>query len=80
VTTPTPGCFVYLVRHGRTHLNAEGVVRGHLDVPLDDAGRDQAQRLAHMLIGLEVAAVISSPLTARPPDRRRDRGRHRSAH
>jgi hypothetical protein len=39
VTTRKVGCVIYLVRHGRTRLNAEGIVRGHLDVPLDDVGR-----------------------------------------
>lgn len=53
---------MYLIRHGRTHLNAEGVLRGHLDVPLDDQGRHQAQRLGHAFSAIKVQAVITSPL------------------
>lgn len=53
---------VYLVRHGRTDLNAEGVLRGHLDVPLDDQGRHQAQRLGQTFSAVKVEAVITSPL------------------
>jgi probable phosphoglycerate mutase len=29
---------IFLVRHGRTALNAEGRFRGRLDPPLDDRG------------------------------------------
>jgi probable phosphoglycerate mutase len=55
-----PDAVVYLVRHGRTHLNAEAVLRGHLDVALDDQGRHQAQRLGHTFGAVKVEAVISS--------------------
>jgi broad specificity phosphatase PhoE len=57
-----PDIVVYLVRHGRTHLNAEGVLRGHLDVPLDDQGHHQAQRLGQTFSAAKVEAVITSPL------------------
>jgi broad specificity phosphatase PhoE len=36
---------IYLVRHGRTKLNAAGVLRGHLDPPLDVVGRRQVREL-----------------------------------
>jgi glucosyl-3-phosphoglycerate phosphatase len=62
VTTRRLGCVVYLIRHGRTRLNAEGLLRGHLDVPLDEVGRSQARRLAEMFTHIEVAVTISSPL------------------
>jgi broad specificity phosphatase PhoE len=57
-----PDVTVYLVRHGRTALNAEGLLRGHLDVPLDDEGREQAQRLASLFEPIDVAAILTSPL------------------
>ena len=41
--------FLLLVRHGETASNAEGRIQGHRDVPLSDAGRDQATRLARRL-------------------------------
>jgi glucosyl-3-phosphoglycerate phosphatase len=57
-----PDIVVYLVRHGRTHLNAEAVLRGHLDVALDDQGHHQAQRLGHTFSAVKIEAVITSPL------------------
>jgi broad specificity phosphatase PhoE len=62
---------VYLARHGQTPLNESGVLRGLADPPLDQTGRDQAQRLGAALGPKGLWAVISSPLlrarqTARP--------------
>jgi broad specificity phosphatase PhoE len=37
---------VYLARHGQTAYNLERRFQGHLPVPLDDTGRDQAADLA----------------------------------
>lgn len=52
-----------LVRHGRTSLNARSLLQGHIDVPLDDVGRDQARRVAEAVTAsCEVARVVSSPL------------------
>lgn len=53
---------VYLVRHGRTGLNAAGLLRGHLDVPLDDIGWAEAQRLGDLFRGVALAWVAASPL------------------
>lgn len=55
---------VYLARHGRTALNAAGALRGRLDPPLDDVGRQEAERLAELVLASRgpVAAVVSSPL------------------
>lgn len=49
-----------LVRHGRTAANAEGLLQGRLDQPLDEVGRAQALAVAAM-IG-EFDELISSPL------------------
>jgi broad specificity phosphatase PhoE len=46
---PADRTVVYLVRHGQTPLNDSGVLRGLLDPPLDEAGRQQAARLAAAL-------------------------------
>jgi broad specificity phosphatase PhoE len=53
---------IYLVRHGRTTLNAEGRFRGRLDPPLDSVGLAEAGRAADTLAGINIAAVYSSPL------------------
>lgn len=53
---------VYLVRHGRTTLNAEGCLRGRLDPPLDAVGHVEAAALAASLAALPVDLVATSPL------------------
>ena len=68
---PADRTVVYLVRHGQTPLNESGVLRGLLDPPLDEAGHQQAQRLAAVLGPQMPRAVVASPLlratqTARP--------------
>jgi len=62
VSKPGGTTRIYLVRHGRTGLNASGVLRGHLDPPLDAVGNIQAIRLAVALGGLDLDFVVSSPL------------------
>lgn len=57
-----PDAVVLLVRHGRTALNAAGVLRGRLDPPLDDVGEVEAQSLARRLQGFGFTAVVTSPL------------------
>jgi glucosyl-3-phosphoglycerate phosphatase len=54
---------VYLVRHGRTALNAAGLLRGRIDAPLDDAGRAEAARLGAFLAPVRLDRVVSSPLS-----------------
>ena len=53
---------IYLVRHGRTAFNAAGVLRGHADVPLDEVGRSEAERLGAMFSAVPLALVVTSPL------------------
>ena len=65
------GTTVYVVRHGRTPLNAEGRFRGLQDPPLDDVGRAEARAAATWLERVALPAVHTSPLrrareTARP--------------
>lgn len=49
-----------LVRHGRTAANAQGLLQGRLDLPLDDVGQQQARHLGRALSGAH--RVIASPL------------------
>ena len=54
---------VLLVRHGRTEANEKGILAGTAPgTALDSRGIEQAQALAEQLSGLEVTAIISSPL------------------
>lgn len=53
---------VYLARHGQTPLNAAGVLRGRLDPPLDEVGRDEARRLGRALARCRPRRVVASPL------------------
>jgi broad specificity phosphatase PhoE len=54
---------VYLIRHGRTALNAAGMLRGRIDEPLDDAGRAEANRLGAFLAPVRIDRIVSSPLS-----------------
>jgi broad specificity phosphatase PhoE len=40
---------LYLIRHGETDWNLNGIWQGHADVPLNAVGRAQARRLAQRL-------------------------------
>ena len=51
---------LYIVRHGRTEVNAAGKLLGRSNPVLDQTGRKQAEELANRLG--EVDLVISSPL------------------
>ena len=53
---------VYLVRHGATELSAEDCFAGETDVPLSEAGREQARKLAERLADEPIAAFYASPL------------------
>lgn len=53
---------IFLVRHGRTVLNADGRLRGRMDPDLDDVGRAQASAAAVALGPFRHARVVSSPL------------------
>ena len=58
----TPGCRVYLFRHGETANAHQICMNGHFDVALSDTGREQSSRLAHVLQDQPIRAVYSSDL------------------
>lgn len=53
---------ILLIRHGQTDWNAEGRWQGHLEVPLNEEGRQQAEALANYLGDHPITAIYSSDL------------------
>ena len=58
---PTPTELI-LIRHGETDWNRELRFQGHIDVPLNDMGHEQARRLGLRLAGEPVQQLVSSDL------------------
>lgn len=58
-----PSIPVFLVRHGVTPWNVEGLVQGWTDIPLSETGRAQAARLAAALAGRQFLHVLTSTLS-----------------
>jgi len=58
---PFTGPFCFL-RHGETGHNRQGLVAGASDVPLNAAGRAQAQAAAARLAGSAIDVICCSPL------------------
>jgi broad specificity phosphatase PhoE len=53
---------IHMARHGQTAYNHEGRFQGHLPVPLDATGREQATALAEVAAGVEIVTLVCSPL------------------
>ena len=54
---------ILAIRHGETAWNVDTRIQGHLDIPLNDTGRWQAQRVARALATRDtIHAVYSSDL------------------
>ena len=53
---------IWLVRHGESEANAEGVWQGQSDARLNARGRQQAERLGARLAGCSFDVVVSSDL------------------
>jgi len=51
-----------VTRHGETDWNAEGVLQGWTDVPINRKGRAQAHELAEQFRGSGFTRIYSSPL------------------
>ena len=54
---------ILAVRHGETAWNVDTRLQGHLDVPLNDTGRWQAQRMSAALADETIHAIYSSDLS-----------------
>lgn len=54
---------ILAIRHGETAWNVDTRIQGHLDIPLNDIGRWQAERLARALAARDdIHAIYSSDL------------------
>ncbi len=51
-----------LVRHGQTEWNRVERFRGHADIPLNEQGKEQADKVAAFLANAKIDAVYASPL------------------
>lgn len=54
---------LWLVRHGETASNADGIFQGQLDVPLNACGEMQARHAAAALRGISFDAIYASDLS-----------------
>jgi 2,3-bisphosphoglycerate-dependent phosphoglycerate mutase len=54
---------IFALRHGETAWNVDTRIQGQLDVPLNETGRWQAERLAQALADEQLAAVYASDLS-----------------
>jgi broad specificity phosphatase PhoE len=52
----------FLIRHGQSTANANGVWQGQMEFPLSEEGRRQALLVGKALVGEELDAIYSSPL------------------
>lgn len=53
---------IYLVRHGQTDWNVEKKIQGHIDIPLNNEGKQQALITADKLKKLKIDKIYSSDL------------------
>jgi 2,3-bisphosphoglycerate-dependent phosphoglycerate mutase len=60
MTEPTR---IIAIRHGETTWNVDTRIQGHLDIPLNDTGRRQAERMALALADEPISAIYASDLT-----------------
>lgn len=52
-----------LIRHGETDWNAEQRIQGHLDIPLNQVGSEQAEALGKRFEGIDIDVLVSSDLS-----------------
>jgi len=52
----------YFVRHGQTDHNTGKIIGDHIDVPLNDFGREQARIIEPIIAALPIETVCFSPM------------------
>jgi probable phosphoglycerate mutase len=52
----------YFIRHGQTDWNAQEIIMGQQDIPLNATGAQQAAQIQHLVKSLPITHVYHSPL------------------
>lgn len=52
----------YIFRHGETDYNKAQRMQGHMDIPLNDLGKEQARSLLQKFDGIQLDVIYSSDL------------------
>jgi len=52
---------IILIKHGQTDWDRQNRVRGSLDIPLNEEGKKDAQRVSDGLLEVKIGAVYSGP-------------------
>ncbi|MBS0649147.1 MAG: histidine phosphatase family protein [Verrucomicrobia bacterium] len=55
-------CILHIIRHGQTDWNAEKRLQGHIDIPLNERGKAEAEIIAEEFKNHALGAIYSSPL------------------
>lgn len=53
---------IYVVRHGQTDWNIQGILQGSTDIELNSTGIEQAKQTAELLKDINFSTICSSPL------------------
>lgn len=53
----------YFIRHGQTDFNVSGLHADHIDIPLNDTGRQQANNIEKIITTLPIKSICYSPLS-----------------
>ena len=54
---------IYFVRHGETNGNVDKIMQGHMDIPLNQNGIQQAKEVGEILKNVNLEVIFSSPLS-----------------
>jgi len=54
---------IYLIRHGETEYSKKEYTAGHVDIPLNETGREKAQSTAEFLKGKGFTKIFTSSLS-----------------
>lgn len=53
---------LYVIRHGQTDFNLKNIFLGHMDIPLNEVGIQQAKEIAIKMKNVKADVILVSPL------------------